>query len=309
MIDHIPPPRGFFESLLRVLDEHPDGIARKDVHEPVADRMGLSPALRAIRIPSGKAVTYRHRTGWAFNVLKHAGLARSVAHGVWGITDAGKQLLAAHPGGLSIAELRDIGRQARESYKDEDEGVASDDAAAAGGRADPDQTPEERIESAVQILRSAVARELLEMIGQASPAFFETLVLDLLHALGYGTGRDDLQRVGGSGDGGIDGIIALDKLGLEKVYVQAKRWRGSVGRPDVQGFYGALAGRRARKGVFITTSSYTREAREFAESVSDSIVLIDGARLAELMIDQRVGVNHDRAVTIPSLDSDYFEDA
>ena len=132
------------------------------------------------------------------------------------------------------------------------------------------------------------------------------LVLDLLHKLGYGTNRDDGARVGRSGDGGIDGIISLDKLGLEKVYVQAKRWQSNVGRPDIQGFFGALAGRRATKGVFITTSSYTREAHEFAASVSDKIVLVDGDHLAELMMDHGVGVQH-RELRVPRVDSDYFE--
>jgi restriction endonuclease Mrr len=125
---------------------------------------------------------------------------------------------------------------------------------------DPTQSPEERLDGAVREIRSSVASELLESIMGASPKFFEVLVLDLLHAMGYGTSRADLQRVGGSGDGGIDGIISLDRLGLEKVYVQAKRWQNSVGRPDVQGFYGALAGQRSKRGVFITTSTFTAQA-------------------------------------------------
>lgn len=132
------------------------------------------------------------------------------------------------------------------------------------------------------------------------------IVLDVLHAIGYGASRDDLQRVGGSGDGGIDGIISLDRLGLEKVYVQAKRWEKVVGRPEVQGFYGALHGQRANKGVFITTSSFTKQAVEFAGSV-ERIVLVDGGRLAELMIDHAVGVSH-RPLKVPKLDSDYFDD-
>ena len=130
--------------------------------------------------------------------------------------------------------------------------------------------------------------------------------MDVLHRMGYGASRADLQRVGGTGDGGIDGIISLDKLGLEKVYVQAKRWQQPVGRPEVQAFYGALAGQRANKGVFITTSSYTQQASEFAQSV-ERVVLVDGARLAELMIDHEVGVTL-RALSVPKLDSDYFEE-
>ncbi|MEO5607022.1 MAG: restriction endonuclease, partial [Polaromonas sp.] len=139
-----------------------------------------------------------------------------------------------------------------------------------------------------------------------SPSFFETIVLDVLHRMGYGGSRSDLQRVGGSGDGGIDGIISLDRLGLEKVYVQAKRWQSTVGRPEVQGFYGALAGQRANKGVFITTSGYTAQAVEFARSV-ERIVLVDGPRLAEFMIDHEVGVSA-RTIKIPKIDRDYFDE-
>ena len=168
------------------------------------------------------------------------------------------------------------------------------------------QSPDDRLETALQEIRASVAGEVLELLAKVDPKYFESIVLDLLHKMGYGTNRSDLQRVGGSGDGGIDGIISLDRLGLEKVYVQAKRWQNSVGRPDVQGFYGALAGQRANKGVFITTSSFTQQAIDFARSV-EKIVLVDGIRLAELMIDFEVGVSS-RLVKIPKLDSDYFEE-
>jgi restriction system protein len=167
-------------------------------------------------------------------------------------------------------------------------------------------SPDDRLGEAVAELRRSVAAELLETLGSVSPSFFETIVLDLLHRMGYGASRADLQRVGGSGDAGIDGIISLDKLGLEKVYVQAKRWQQTVGRPEVQAFYGALAGQRANKGVFITTSGYTAQAVEFARSV-ERIVLVDGPRLAELMMDNEVGVSS-RTVRVPKIDSDYFDE-
>jgi len=167
-------------------------------------------------------------------------------------------------------------------------------------------SPDDRLGEAIAELRRSVAAELLESLSAVSPKFFETIVLDLLHRMGYGASRADLQQVGGSGDGGIDGIISLDKLGLEKVYVQAKRWQQTVGRPEVQAFYGALAGQRANQGVFITTSSYTTQAVEFARSV-ERIVLVDGARLAELMIDHEVGVSS-RTVKVPKLDTDYFDE-
>jgi len=167
-------------------------------------------------------------------------------------------------------------------------------------------SPDDRLEEALSELRQAVAAELLDMLAQVSPKYFETIVLDLLHRMGYGTSRSDLQRVGGAGDGGIDGVIALDRLGLEKVYVQAKRWQGSVGRPEVQAFYGALAGQRANKGVFITTSSFSPQALEFVRSV-ERVVLVDGIKLAELMIEHEVGVSL-RPLKVPKLDIDYFEE-
>jgi len=167
------------------------------------------------------------------------------------------------------------------------------------------QSPDDRLEEALQEIRRSIAAELLEILSGVSPQYFESIVLDLLHRMGYGTSRDDIQRVGGTGDGGIDGVISLDRLGLEKVYIQAKRWQGNVGRPDVQAFYGALAGQRANKGVFITTSTYTQQARDFAGSV-EKIILIDGVRLADLMIDYEVGITS-RQIRVPKVDTDYFE--
>jgi restriction system protein len=167
-------------------------------------------------------------------------------------------------------------------------------------------TPDDRLEEALSELRATARTELLETLAQVSPRFFETIVLDILYKMGYGTSRADLQQVGKSGDGGIDGIISLDRLGLEKVYIQAKRWQNGVGRPEVQSFYGALAGQRATKGVFITTSGFTAQAIEFVRGVQQ-IVLVDGERLADLMIDYEVGVTM-RPVRVPKLDTDYFEE-
>jgi len=173
-------------------------------------------------------------------------------------------------------------------------------------QASPLASPDDRLGQALEELRQAAESELLELLSNVSPGFFETIVLDLLHRMGYGASRADLQRVGGSGDGGIDGVISLDRLGLEKVYVQAKRWQGNVGRPELQAFYGALAGQKAKKGVFITTSSFTTQALEFARSVQ-GIVLVDGLRLAGLMIEFELGVTA-RAIKIPKIDGDYFDE-
>lgn len=174
---------------------------------------------------------------------------------------------------------------------------------------DGESAPLERIESAHQLLRSAVKTDLLQLIRKCTPSFFERLVIKLFVKMGYGGSlRDAAQVVGKSGDGGIDGIIKEDKLGLDAIYVQAKRWLDkTVGRPDVQQFAGALSGNKATKGIFITTSSFTKEAVEFAKSVSNSkIVLIDGDELAELMIDHNVGVTVAQVYEVKRVDSDYF---
>ncbi len=168
-------------------------------------------------------------------------------------------------------------------------------------------SPQERLDQALLELRTSVAGDLLDSLLQASPTRFEHIVLDVLHSLGYGANRQALQQVGGSGDGGIDGVISLDALGLEKVYVQAKRWQSTVGRPELQAFYGALAGQKARRGVFITTSGFTAQAIDFARSV-EGLVLVDGKRLVNLMLDHEVGVSS-QLYKVPRLDSDYFDES
>lgn len=167
------------------------------------------------------------------------------------------------------------------------------------------RSPDDRLIDALKEIRESVAIDLLANLLQVSPTRFEFIVLDVLHKLGYGSHHDDLQRVGGTGDGGIDGIISLDKLGLERIYVQAKRWQGTVGRPDLQAFYGALAEQKAKRGIFITTSGYTAHAIDFAKSV-EGLVLIDGNRLVNLMMDNEIGVSS-QVIKLPKLDMDYFE--
>ena len=170
-----------------------------------------------------------------------------------------------------------------------------------------DQTLEESIDTNYQQIQDALAADLLQRIKDNSPDFFEELVLDLLVAMGYGGSREEAGRaVGGSGDGGIDGIINEDILGLDVIYVQAKRWEGNVGEPPVRDFVWALQGRRARKGIFITTSDFTREARDYVTTIDSKIVLIDGYQLAQFMIDHNVGVSVVKSYEIKRVDSDYF---
>ena len=172
---------------------------------------------------------------------------------------------------------------------------------------DDSQRPEESIEKNHQKIQEGLTVELLQKIKDNTPVFFEKLVVDLLVKMGYGGSREDAgEAVGGSGDGGIDGIINEDRLGLDMVYIQAKRWEGNVSRPEIQRFAGALQGQRARKGVFITTSNFTRDAKEYVDTIDSKIVLIDGNQLAQFMIDHNVGVSIERTYEIKRVDSDYF---
>ncbi|MBM4360041.1 MAG: restriction endonuclease, partial [Deltaproteobacteria bacterium] len=257
----------------------------------------------------GAQAKYKNRIGWAHDRLKRAGLSTCPRRGSWCLTEAGFAYVATHPtlAPADLAALIDV--DVRSPLRPRVEG---DEAASATGKpptldAGTRASPEDRIESALAEVREAVARDLLESIGRAPPEFFEQLVLDLLLAMGYGANRDALQRVGGSGDGGIDGIISLDRLGLEKVYVQAKRWKSTVGSPEIQGFMGALQLQGAAKGVFITTSLFTKEAKAAASKARGTIVLVDGPQLAEPMMDHGVGVSH-KAIRVPRVDHDYFED-
>jgi restriction system protein len=302
----------FIEPLLRYLAAHPDGAATRDIQEAVAEVMGLTDDQRAQHLPSGEQAVYRNRIGWAHDRLKRAGLSTSLKRGYWRLTDTGSAFAKANPAPLPASEVEAL---AMITTGASSVAASASEFATASTEALPrppslapieNESPDDRLGRALREISDAVAAELLDLIANASPQFFEVLVLDLLHAMGYGTSRSDIQHVGKSGDGGIDGIISLDRLGFEKVYVQAKRWQNAISRPDIQGFYGALAGQRARKGVFITTSTFTIHAVEFARSV-EGIVLVDGARLAALMLEHGVGVSHN-IVKIPKLDSDYFEE-
>lgn len=294
----------FIEPILRHLAAHPDGVPARDAHDAAAAVLGLNESDRAELLPSGVQTVYKNRAGWAHDRLKRSGLSTSLKRGFWKLTDAGRAFAAAHPGTLPEDVVE---RLATENH---DVRLRPPDTTAPVvqplGPSQATASPDDRLESALSELKQTVAAELLEMLAQVSPQHFETIVLDVLHRMGYGASREDLQRVGGVGDAGIDGVISLDRLGLEKVYVQAKRWQGSVGRPEVQGFYGALAGQRANKGVFITTSTFSQQAVEFARSV-ERVVLVDGERLAGLMIEHEVGVTL-RPIKVPKLDTDYFEE-
>lgn len=302
----IPTYDAFIDPLLRVLARHPDGIRAQEAHELVAEAVGLSDDAKGELLPSGRQPVYKNRIGWAHDRLKRAGYSSSPRRAWWTITPDGIAFARAHPMAIPPELLDQITHVAADSRLRNDEVSSSVEQLTVAQSSDV-ASPEERLEAALNEIHDSVAADLLALIAANTPDFFERLVLDLLHALGYGSDPNALHKVGKAGDGGIDGIISLDQLGFEKVYVQAKRWQGSVGRPEIQGFFGALAGHRATKGVFITTSTFTREAREYANLVSDSLVLVDGGRLTSLMIAHGVGVS-DRVLKVAKIDSDYFED-
>lgn len=299
----------FIEPLLRHLVRHPDGVPAREAHEAAARALRLSDGDRQQLLPSGTQPMFKNRAGWAHDRLKRAGLSSSPKRGFWKATAEGIAFASANPGpfpaGLAEKLAMDyIGVRLKPQVPTSIDDIGVEIAPLQPPA--PIESPDDRLARAVEELRRAAEAELLEMLASVSPTFFETIVLDLLHRMGFGASRADLQRVGGSGDAGIDGVISLDRLGLDKVYVQAKRWQDSVGRPILQAFYGALAGQKAKKGIFITTSTYTAQALDFAKSV-DGIVLVDGQRLASLMIDCELGVSA-RTVKIPKVDGDYFDE-
>lgn len=296
----------FIEPVLVVLKQFPQGIAAKEVHERAAFLLQLSDDQRNATVASGQRI-YKNRAGWAHDRLKRAGLSQSLSRGQWCLTEAGSDWIKQNPLPLSKEQVEHLAFDFIDvRLTTPSDAVSLDDDITPQADVTPQtSSPDDRLALALKEMREAVAVELLENLLQVSPGRFEVIVLDVLHQLGYGGHRGDLQRVGGSGDGGIDGIISLDKLGLEKVYVQAKRWQGTVGRPELQAFYGALAGQKARRGIFITTSGFTAHAVDFSRSV-DGLVLIDGHRLVNLMMDNEVGVTSQR-IKLPKMDMDYFE--
>jgi restriction system protein len=298
------------DPLLRVLADAPAGLEARVAQERVADRLQLSAADRAALLPSGTQAVFRNRAGWANDRLKRSHLSFMPRRGIWQLTSKGFDLVRSHPQPFSEEEtwaFATVSRNGRVSEASETPNESDPTGMQLPAMMSRTASPTDMIERAVLEIRDSVRRDLIERIMRGTSTFFEGLVLDLLHSMGYGTNRNDLQRVGGSGDGGIDGIISLDRLGLEKVYVQAKRWKDKVGAPEIQTFMGALQLQGADKGVLLTTSSFTQAATETGNRGRGKIVLVDGSMLTNLMIDHSVGVTP-RPVNIPRVDSDYFDD-
>jgi restriction system protein len=261
---------------------------------------------REALVPSGQGLVFDNRVSWARTYMKEAGLLEAPRRGIIHITERGMQVLQEKPDRIGVnflnryeefRQFRARAQYGKAGHKKVDEQATRESTA----------TPEEMFATAFEALEQRLASDLLEQVQKASPGFFERLVVQLLVAMGYGgTFKEAAQAVGQSGDEGIDGIINQDRLGLEVVYVQAKRWAATVGRPELQKFVGALAGKNANKGVFITTSSFTAEAQNYAGSVHQKIVLIDGQRLVDLMIEHNVGVSITVTYEIKKVDSDFF---
>ena len=276
-----------------------------ETEDALAIHFKVAATEQAELLPSGQQRIFRNRIGWARTYLKKAALIESPKRGTFKLTERGRNVLRSKPNRVDAKFLE----QFPEFIEFRDISKPAGDATLVIDTTPTQATPEELIEKAYQGLRGQLAQELLNRILTCSPTFFEQLVVELLVKMGYGGSRRDAgERVGQSGDGGIDGIIKEDRLGLDTIFLQAKRWQGSVGRPEIQKFVGALQGQRARKGVFITTSSYTSEATDYVSRIDIKVVLIDGARLAELMMDFDVGVTNAATYVVKRIDSDYFDD-
>ncbi len=270
--------------------------------EAIASEFRLTDEERQEMLPSGASTYIGSRVGWARTYLKKSGLVESPRRGLIRLTERGARVLAANPLRIDNVFLEQFPefvqfRALRRTESPSVETLVNKETT----------TPEEAFESAYQSLRLNVEADLLDRVKTFSPEFFERLVVTLLVSMGYGGSiRDAGQAVGKSGDGGIDGIIKEDRLGLDAIYIQAKRWDGVVGRPEIQKFAGALQGHRARKGVFITTSSFSKEASDYVKIIDLKIVLVDGPTLASLMAEHGVGVSTVRSYPLLKVDPDFF---
>ena len=298
----IPDYQAIMLPLLKIAGDGKEHSVR-DAGDRIADLFHLTEEERKELLPSGQQEVLRNRVGWSKTYLVKAALIKSKRRGFFEITDRGKKVLAENLTELNVKYLErfeefNTFRSARHDKNDGDKKKNDDEA-----------TPEEALESAYGRLRASLAEELLEQIKTMSPSLFEKLVVELLLKMGYGGSRKDAgEAIGKSGDEGIDGIIKEDRLGLDIIYIQAKRWEGTVGRPEVQKFAGALQGQRARKGIMLTTSSFSQDARNYVRQIESKIVLIDGDELAGLMIDHNIGVSPVSVYEIKRIDSDYFSE-
>ena len=297
----------FQSMMLPLLVAIADGAEHSNasVADELAKQMSVSDEDRQLLLPSGEQTVFTNRVAWAKAHFKKAGLLESPKRGTLRITEVGQKVLASKPAKINLRFLRQF-----DGYDWHKQKTTSTEAPSAFDQIDSEParaTPEELIDSGYQSLRDELIVEIIEQVKRCSPQFFERLVVKLLVAMGYGGSLEDAAQVlGRSGDGGIDGTIKEDKLGLDVICIQAKRWEGTVGRPVVQAFAGSMEGFRARKGVLITTATFSKEAEDYITRIERKIVLVDGQRMAELMIAHNVGVTVMQTYEIKRVDSDFF---
>ena len=275
----------------------------REATEKLAIEFKLDQNERGQRLPSGQQTVFGNRVGWARTYIKKAGLLDTTRRAFFKTSIRGQEVLTSKPpriDGKFLSQFAEF--KAFKALRHEKTEVENE--------AQPElKTPEESLENAYEDLRSNLASEILQRLKSSQPSRFEKTVVELIVRMGYGGSlRDAGQAIGKSGDEGIDGIIKEDRLGLDVIYIQAKRWENTVSRPEIQKFAGALQGQRAKKGIFITTSDFTKEAMEYAARIDTKIILIDGEQLAQLMIDYNIGATPDKTYEIKRIDSDYFEE-
>lgn len=297
----IPDFQSFFKPLLDLASDGQEH-SMADARTQLVKTMQMSPGDLAVMLPSGKQRTFDSRVEWAKSYLVQARALEASKRAHFRITDRGKELLTRHLDRIDISILNEF----PEFVEFHTAGKGGDD-----GEPKPpvptELTPEETLQQAYRGIRNELAADLLSRVKANTPEFFERLVVELMVAMGYGGSIVDAgQAVGRSGDEGIDGIIKEDRLGLDIIYIQAKKWEGSVGRPEIQRFVGALHGKRARKGVFITTGKFSEEASGYVESIDPKVVMIDGKALANYMIDFNLGVARSTTYEVKRIDSDFF---
>lgn len=272
----------------------------RETEDVLASQFKLTEAELSQMVPSGRQEIFRNRVGWAKTYLKKAGLIDAPKRGLFKITEQGQRVLAEKPKIIDLDFLDKFPSFHEFRYGNE-EGSSPEKTEIL------ESTPEETMEAGYQGIIKDLHAELLNNIQNSSPRFFERLVVELLLAMGYGGSRKDAgQAVGQSGDGGIDGIIKEDKLGLDVIYLQAKRWENVVGSKEIRNFVGSLVGQKASKGVFITTSRFTKDALEYVRTINHKVILIDGEMLAQLMTEYGIGVSKVISYNIKKIDSDYF---
>ncbi len=298
----IPDYQSIMLPLLKFISDGKEHSLRESI-ESLADEFGLSDDERRELLPSGQQPVFDNRVGWARTYMKKANLLQSTRRGYFKITEKGSDALSKNPSKIDVHFLRTypefIEFQTIKREKGENEITIA--------RRERDINPEESLEIAYQDLRQSLAIEILQQLKEISPSRFEKLVVELLVKMGYGGSLKDAgQAIGKRGDEGIDGIIKEDRLGLDIIYIQAKRWESNVGRPELQRFAGALQGQRARKGIFITTSGFSKDAIDYVSNNNNKIVLIDGEQIAQYMIDHNIGVTPVSMYELKRIDSDYF---